>query len=145
MFRLIRGLLGFVLFVALIYAAVTVTLGERTLWQHLCAIAGSSESRALVDGVKQRTQGLWGGSATDPQRASPGPTPAAGAKGAADPLTADERSRLRRLIRQRLAGRAADAGAGRRGAQRSSNSLQKTTSARASASAPERPGSRANP
>lgn len=137
MFRLIRGLLGFALFVALIYAAATVPLGERTLWQHLCAIAGSRESRALVDGVKQRTQGLWGGgSATEAQRASPGPTPAAGPQDAADPLTAEERRRLRHLIRRRLAGRAADAGAGQRGAQRSSNSLQKTTSARASAAAP---------
>jgi len=133
MFRLIRGLLGLVLLVALVYVAVTVRLGERTLWQHLCAIAGSHESRALVEGVRRRARALWGQAGAE---GASGATSAPAPTKAVDPLTADERSRLRQLIRQRLAAHPASAPDARLGAQPSSNSLQKTTSTRRSSVAP---------
>ena len=82
MFRLIRWLIGMTLLGALAYGAVTVPLGGRTLWGHLKAIAGTEESKALVDGVKKKAKAV---------------------SGDADRLTAKERNKLRKLIRDRLA------------------------------------------
>lgn len=129
MFRLIRGLLSLALLVALVYVAVRVPLGQRTFWQHLCAIARGPETRALLDGVKQRVQSLWGtgaGTGAPGTPPLPQPTPAS----AADALTADERARLRRLIRRQIDAHEAKRSPGAGGAQPSSNSLQNTTSPR---------------
>jgi hypothetical protein len=54
MFRLIRWLISFVLFIALVWAAFTIPLGKKTLIEHLHSIAASKEGRELVEGVKEK-------------------------------------------------------------------------------------------
>lgn len=97
MFRLLRLLLSLLVAVIVIYVAVAVPLGKRTLWQHLRSIAATRESQELVDGVKEKAHELWE-HATD--AGHPPPPPAAPPPD--DRLTAKERERLRDLIRERL-------------------------------------------
>ncbi len=54
MFRLIRFLFTFLICVAIWWAATTYQLGSKTLWGHMKAIAGSKESKQLVDEVKKK-------------------------------------------------------------------------------------------
>jgi hypothetical protein len=87
MFRLLRLLISLAALAALIYFAVTVPLGTKTLWQHLKAIAGTKESQNLVDEVKHKAASTVrkdGGAKTD------------------DKLTDQERKLLRKLIREKL-------------------------------------------
>ena len=79
--RLIRGLITVVVLVALVYVAVMVPLGKRTLWEHLKAIASSQESKELARGVKEKAQQM---------------TRREG--GTEDKLTEEERRQLRKLI-----------------------------------------------
>jgi hypothetical protein len=88
--RLIRFLLSLVILGAIIYIAVAVPLGQKTLWQHLRAIAGSKESQELVDEVKQKAKSSLHRDAGHPP--SPG----------GDELTAKERQLLRKLIKEKL-------------------------------------------
>ena len=90
--RLIRLLLSLVVLGLLIYVAVAVPLGSKTLWQHLRAIAGSRESHDLVDGVKQKASRVLRDASERPGSGS----------GASDRLTAKERKLLRKLIREKL-------------------------------------------
>jgi hypothetical protein len=87
MFRLLRLLISLAALAALIYFAVTVPLGRKTLWQHIKAIAGSKESQELVDDVKHKATSVIrkdGGARSD------------------DKLTDQERRLLRKLIREKL-------------------------------------------
>jgi hypothetical protein len=52
MFKLIRLLGSAIVFAIVAYFALTVPLGKRTLWGHLCAIVGSPEAKDLADGAK---------------------------------------------------------------------------------------------
>jgi hypothetical protein len=54
MFRLIRWLISFALFITLVWAAFTIPLGKKTLFEHLHSIAASKEGRELVEGVKEK-------------------------------------------------------------------------------------------
>ena len=94
--RLLRFLLTLAALGALVYVAVAVPLGTKTLWQHIRAIAGTKESQDLVDEVKKKAEGIIhrDGGPTAP-RASPRPEEG-------DRLTAKERKLLRRLIREKL-------------------------------------------
>jgi len=90
--RLIRFFITLALLGAAVWFAVSVPLGDKTLWQHLRAIAGSKESQDLVKGVKQKAGSALkrdAGRAADPKQSS-------------DDLTPDERKELRRLIRGKL-------------------------------------------
>ena len=87
--RLIRLLLSLSILVALIYVAVAVPLGRRTLWEHLRAIAGSQETKELVDDVKQKAGSVLHHDA-------------GAAKATGDELTSKERRLLRKLIKEKL-------------------------------------------
>jgi len=120
MFRLIRGVITLGILAGLGYVAVYVPLGERTLRQHLKAIASSPEGKRLVDGVKhkagevldeEKKKGASAGSTRAGQALRPvsRPTPATkatpatkGIKGEGDGFSKEERDALRKLIRARL-------------------------------------------
>jgi hypothetical protein len=89
--RLIRFLLSLVILGAIVYVVVAVPLGQKTLWQHLRAIAGTKESQELVDEVKQKAK------STLHRDAGHAPAPGSG-----DELTARERQLLRKLIKEKL-------------------------------------------
>jgi len=91
--RLIRLLVTLAVLAGVTFVGVTVPLGERTLWGHIKAIAGSPESQKLVEGVKQKAREV-----VQPDAGAP-PSEA----GAGDRLTAQERKLLRKLIREKLA------------------------------------------
>ncbi len=126
MFRLIRGVISLAVLGGLVYVAVYVPLGEQTLWQHLKAIAGSKESKELVDGVKHKAGEVLDDKAqADKAQADKAQAEkarrAAEAKARArtrairraektppkDGFTTTERAELRKLIRERLARKAA--------------------------------------
>ncbi|MCA9669454.1 MAG: hypothetical protein KC503_27855 [Myxococcales bacterium] len=77
------------------YFAAKVPLGDKTLWEHTKAIAGSKEAQNLVDGVK-RAVGSGSGSGSDSDSA---------ARKASDDkkLTKADRDKLRDVIREELA------------------------------------------
>lgn len=84
--RLIRLVVTLVVLAGVAYFAVSVPLGGKTLWQHIQAIAGSKESKQLVEGVKQKAGQILND---------------AGGK-TEDNLTEEERRLLRKLIREKL-------------------------------------------
>jgi uncharacterized membrane protein len=92
--RLIRSLFTLTLFGALAYAAYAVPLGQRTLWEHLRAIAGTSESQKLVEEVKQKAGEVIQRDGASAKASQPS------ARG--DELTPEERRLLRRLIKDKL-------------------------------------------
>jgi len=94
MIRLIRLVITLAVLAGIVYFAVAVPLGQKTLWQHLKAIAGSKESQELVDEVKQKA-----GSA---MRRDAGPARRAPTGGSSDHLTDQERRLLRKLIKEKL-------------------------------------------
>ncbi|MCB9556275.1 MAG: hypothetical protein H6707_09255 [Deltaproteobacteria bacterium] len=97
MFRLLKLAVGLTCLGALVYFAYTVPLGEKTLWEHIQAIAQTDETQQLVDGVKKtadknlRAQAK----ASRPTEQHSDFTPA-------------ERAALRRLIRDKIASTAND-------------------------------------
>lgn len=106
MFRLIRWLLSLALLAGAVYFAVAVPLGEKTLWQHARAIAGSRESQELAREVKRKA-GLEQERAPAPKeqaKAAEAKPEArhAEASPASDRLSEEERRLLRKLIRDKL-------------------------------------------
>jgi len=92
MFRL---LITIVLVAALAYVAAVVPLGNKTLWQHVRAIAGSEASKELVDSVKEKARKALAADA--------GPEKKIEIKDEdLDNLTEEERAVLRKLIKKRL-------------------------------------------
>jgi hypothetical protein len=102
MFRLIRWLLSLVLLAGAIYFAVAVPLGEKTLWQHLRAIAGSRESQELVDDVKRKAGLKQAPSPVPKPEAKPVEAKHAENAASSDKLSDQERKLLRKLIKERL-------------------------------------------
>lgn len=98
MFRLIRLLLSLALIAVCVYVAVAVPLGRKTLWEHLRAIAGSKESKELVEEVKEKAGRMLHRDAGEAR----GPGGAGTGKGSGDELTPGERRQLRKLIREKL-------------------------------------------
>lgn len=110
MFRLLRGLLGLALTGALVYGALYVPFGQRTLWEHIKAIASSSEGKKLAEGVKtkagevlDKARDKTSGDKTSDKGKTAAPKVGVGT---ADGFTRKERDELRRLIRERLAKKA---------------------------------------
>jgi hypothetical protein len=90
---MIRLLISLALVAALVWVALTVPLGSKTLWQHVKAIAGTEESQQLVKGVRERAK-----------EALAGKRPAREVRvDDEDDLTPQEREVLRKLIRKKLA------------------------------------------
>jgi hypothetical protein len=56
MFSLIRFLFSLLVFAMVVWFAVTVPLGSRTLWGHMKAIAGTKEAQDFADGTKQEAK-----------------------------------------------------------------------------------------
>lgn len=86
--KLIRLLVTLAVLGGVAYVGVTVPLGGKTLWGHLKAIAGSKESKELVEGVRQKAKEVI--------------RPDAGGAKTGDRLTEQERKLLRKLIREKL-------------------------------------------
>jgi hypothetical protein len=86
--RLVRLLITLAILGGVAYFSVTVPLGQKTLWGHIKAVAGSRESKALVDGVKEKAERVL--------TRDSGPKPQ-------DRLTKTERKLLRKLIKEKLA------------------------------------------
>ena len=59
MFRLIRLLFWCAAIAALVYFAVTVPLGKRTLWGHLRQIWHSDATQDLVNGTKDAAKSAY--------------------------------------------------------------------------------------
>jgi hypothetical protein len=85
--KLIRLALSLAVLAGVVYFSVTVPLGQKTLWGHIKAIAGSKESTELVDGVREKAEHVI--------RQDGGAKPQ-------DRLTPKERELLRKLIREKL-------------------------------------------
>jgi hypothetical protein len=56
MFGLIRFFFSAVIFAIVVWFAVSVPLGSRTLWGHLRAIAGTKEAKDFADGTKEEAK-----------------------------------------------------------------------------------------
>jgi hypothetical protein len=56
MFRLMRFLLSLAMLVGIVWFAVNVPLGKRTLWGHMRAIFSTPEAKDLADGTKEEAQ-----------------------------------------------------------------------------------------
>lgn len=106
MFRLLRGLLGLALMAAVVYGALYVPFGQRTLWEHIKAIASSSEGKKLAEGVKTKAGEVLDKARDKTSEKGKTAAPKVGV-GTADGFTRNERAELRRLIRERLAKKAA--------------------------------------
>ncbi len=105
MFRLLRWLLSLALLAGAVYFAFAVPLGEKTLWQHARAIAGTRESQELAREMKRKA-GLEPAPPAPAERAPAAKAePKRGAEqaSASDRLSDDERRLLRKLIRDKLA------------------------------------------
>ncbi len=89
--RLLRLLVSLVVLLVLAWVVVAVPLGRKTIWEHLRAIAGSKESKELVDEVKQKAGQVLH------RDAAPARSPQRG-----DELSDKERELLRKLIREKL-------------------------------------------
>ena len=104
MFRLIKLLFSLIVLAALWYAATTYQLGNKTLWAHLKAIAGSDESKALVQEVKKKADEVKKKVVTGdagPLKKVKERVKKKAVKAAADQLTAEERDALRELIKKK--------------------------------------------
>lgn len=56
MFALIRFAFSLVIFAIVVWFAVTVPLGSRTLWGHLRAIGGTQEAHEFAEGTKSEAR-----------------------------------------------------------------------------------------
>ena len=92
MFKLIRWLIGVAVLSALAYVVVAVPFGDKTLWQHLGAIAGTDESQEMIRQVKRKAKETI----DDHSGSDEGE------------LTKDEQKTLRKLIRKQLKAEARD-------------------------------------
>jgi hypothetical protein len=110
MFRLIRWLLSLALLAGAVYFAVAVPLGDKTLWQHARAIAGTRESQELAREVKRKAGLEQEGQAKPAEarpeakraEARPEARHAEARPEASDRLSEEERRLLRKLIRDKL-------------------------------------------
>jgi hypothetical protein len=98
--KLIRLLIGLALIAGVVYVAVEVPLGEKTLVQHVRAIAGTEEGQELVEGVKQKAVEVKD-RATGVKEEAAGDG-GGGEAGVGDDLTDKERKLLRKLIKDKL-------------------------------------------
>jgi hypothetical protein len=108
-FKLVKILIGLVGLGAFVWWGLTVPLGDRTLFQHVTAIAGSKESKDLVRGTKDKVADLkkraLGPEKDAPTRASSHSDPDRTAdrterssERASDRLTDADRHDMRKLI-----------------------------------------------
>jgi len=98
--KLIRWLIGLCLIAGAVYVAAEIPLGDKTLVQHVRAIAGTEEGQQLVEGVKQKAVEVKAKATGAAQGEA-----AAGDDGEADAddrLTDSERKLLRKLIKAKL-------------------------------------------
>ena len=95
MFRLARFLFSLVLFCVVVWFAVTVPLGKRTLWGHLRAIFKSQEVKDLEEGTKREAKRV-AESLRHSVRPDAGHPPL-------DPIDGPERKRLDKLVRDKTA------------------------------------------
>lgn len=56
MFGLVRLLISLACLVVFLWFAVTIPIGNKTLWGHLRAIAGTEEARDLAKGTKEEAE-----------------------------------------------------------------------------------------
>ncbi len=100
MFRLIRFLLSLAFLAVLVWFAVNVKLGKRTLWGHLQAIFATQAAKDLADGTKEEAKKVArrvrdelhhdGGVEKEKQDAPP-----------LDPVDARERKKLDDLVKEK--------------------------------------------
>lgn len=102
MIRLIRLVVSLMAIGVVVYFAVTVPLGTKTLWEHVRAIASTDESQELVEGVKAKAEEVL---ERDDARATDAVANDASGDGQpSDQIEPDEQKKLRKLIRKRLDG-----------------------------------------
>lgn len=94
MFGLIRSFAGLVVIALLVYVGLFVPLGERTLWEHIKAISQTSESQKFIDGVKDKAGDILVKSKEEKK-----------SEQQSDQFTKEERTELKKLIRERLSNR----------------------------------------
>jgi hypothetical protein len=56
MFGLVRFLISLACLAVFVWFAVTIPIGNRTLWGHLRAIAGTEEAKDLAKGTKEEAE-----------------------------------------------------------------------------------------
>lgn len=88
--KLISLIVSLLALAAAIYLITMVPMGDKTLWQHLRSIAGTDESKQMVEGVKKTAQDVI-------ERATKKDEPKKKAK---DDLSHEDRKRLRKLLKK---------------------------------------------
>jgi hypothetical protein len=101
MFRLIRFVLSLAMLAGVVWFAVSVPLGKRTLSGHLRAIFSTPEAKDLADGTKEEAekvadkvrQGLRTADMNESQRRQHAPL---------DPVEDSDRKKLQDLVKQKM-------------------------------------------
>ena len=92
LFKLIVSLL---VLAAVAYFVTMVPMGQKTIWQHLQSIAGTPESKELVEGVKKTAQEV-----IHKTTGEAGEEAGEAARKVKDDLTPDDRKKLRKLLKK---------------------------------------------
>lgn len=100
MFGLIRLLVSLLVFAVVIWFAVTVPLGKRTLWGHLRAIASTEEAKDLADGTKEEAEKVARRVKGELHPSDMAPPPRR-VRAPLDPVDAHERQRLDKLVKDK--------------------------------------------
>jgi hypothetical protein len=93
-FKLLKILVGLVGLGAFVWWGLTIPLGDRTLFQHIAAIAHSKESRELVRGTKEKVADI------KKQVTGHEGKPATGGPAQAEPTEAKPQERLTNVDRR---------------------------------------------
>lgn len=103
MFRLIRWLFSLVVSAIVIWFAVSVPLGDKTLWQHVRAIFGTKEAKDLARGVEEESKKV-ADKLRDRLGADAGAEPAPRhSRQPLDPVEEGDRKQLDKLVKDKTA------------------------------------------
>lgn len=101
MFRLIRFLLSLVFLAAVVWFAVNVQLGKRTLWGHLRAIFATQEAKDLADGTREEAKKVADKVREELGHDAGAPEAARHSRQPLDPVGADDQKSLDKLVREK--------------------------------------------
>src|SRR5262249_11493067 len=101
MFRLVRFLFSLAMTAALIWFAVSVPLGKRTLWGHLRAIFSTPEAKDLADGTKEEAEKVARRVQQGLHRPDLRTEAGQGRQQPLDPVEADDRRKLQKLVKEK--------------------------------------------
>lgn len=101
MFKLAKLLIGVVALAAFVWFGANVSLGSRTLFEHLQAIGKTRETKDLLDGTREKAKPLVDSVRRKLVQEAVGAAalaPDAGATSPSDDIPAQDRERLKKLL-----------------------------------------------